>query len=80
MFPGEYRGVLEPWKHYLPLERDFSNLDEVCGFLQDDDYLQELVDRTYQDIIESGDYDMSLLGRGMDAMIDFLRSSRQIRN
>ena len=80
MFPGEYRGVLEPWKHYLPLERDFSNLDEVCGFLQDDDYLQELVDRTYQDIIESGNYDMSLLGRGMDAMIDFLRSSRQIRN
>ncbi|MFP6901925.1 MAG: hypothetical protein VCA36_13340, partial [Opitutales bacterium] len=37
MFPGDYRGVLEPWRHYLPLQRDFSNLDEVCGFLQDDD-------------------------------------------
>ena len=80
MFPGDYRGVLEPWKHYLPLERDFSNIDEVCGFLQDDDYLQEMVDRTYQDIIESGNYDMSLLGRGMDAMIDFLRSSMQTSN
>ena len=73
LFPGEYRGVMQPWRHYIPLERDFSNLDQVCGYLRDDDFLQELVDRAYEEIIESGKYDMSMLGKGMDAMIDVLR-------
>ena len=80
MFPGEYRGVLEPWRHYLPLERDFSNFDEICGFLRDDDFLQELVDRAYQEIIASGKYEMSVLGKGMDAMIDYLRLHSQNLN
>jgi hypothetical protein len=80
LFLGEYRGVMQPWRHYIPLERDFSNLDQVCGYLRDDDFLQELVDRAYEEIIESGKYDMSMLGKGMDAMIDVLRLPTEENN
>ena len=29
MYPGKYSGILEPWRHYIPINRDFSNLNEV---------------------------------------------------
>jgi hypothetical protein len=32
---GEYGGLLRPDEHYLPIERDFSNLDEVLERLKD---------------------------------------------
>ena len=72
LFPGEYRGVLRPWDHYIPLERDFSNLNKVCGYLQDDVFLQRLVDNAFNDIVETGKYNGSNLGRAIDALIDLL--------
>ncbi len=29
LFPGSYSGLMEPMVHYIPLDRDFSNLDQV---------------------------------------------------
>ena len=34
---GRYSGVLEPERHYLPVRRDFSNLDEVLERARDRD-------------------------------------------
>ena len=56
LFPGEYSGVLKPWRHYIPLEKDFSNFPEVVRKIRDHEFLQELVDRTYDDLIASGEY------------------------
>lgn len=53
LVPGEYRGVIEPWKHYIPLNEDFSNVDEVAEAVQDIVTLQEMVDRCYQEIAQS---------------------------
>jgi hypothetical protein len=47
MYPGAYRGVLEPWTHYIPLEPDGSNEERVSQLLKDANYLQELADRAY---------------------------------
>ena len=54
LHPGAYRGVLEPWRHYVPLAPDGSNDDEVAARLRDDGFLQALVDRTHAEIIASG--------------------------
>lgn len=35
LFPGRYSDILEPDRHYLRLERDFSNLDEVLERFRD---------------------------------------------
>lgn len=56
MFPGDYSGICEPDKHYIVLKKDFSNLPDVLSKLRDPDYLQALVDRTYQDLIASKSY------------------------
>jgi hypothetical protein len=50
LFEGSYSGVLYPERHYIPLRKDFSNFDEVVKKIKDSDYLQDLADRTYQEI------------------------------
>jgi hypothetical protein len=35
LFPGRYNDLLEPGRHYLRLEPDFSNIDEVLDALAD---------------------------------------------
>lgn len=37
LFEGHYSGIVEPHKHYLPLKKDFSNVDEVLEKLNDKD-------------------------------------------
>jgi hypothetical protein len=58
MFPGDYSGVVEPWTHYLPLERDFSNLDEIVALLRDAPSLTALVERAYDHVIGSGSFSL----------------------
>jgi len=50
LYEGEYSGVLEPWRHYLPLKKDFSNFPEVLAALRDQGGLQRLVDRTFEEV------------------------------
>ena len=37
LFEGRYSGAMEPMVHYIPLRKDFSNLDEVVRLLRDPD-------------------------------------------
>ncbi len=48
LHPGAYGGYIEPDKHYLMLEEDFSNIEEVLTRLHDLDEMQKMVDRTYE--------------------------------
>jgi hypothetical protein len=63
MFPGDYSGVCKPHEHYIVLEKDFSNIDEVLSKLQDTEYLQQLADRTYNDLIASNLYSQHQLAQ-----------------
>jgi hypothetical protein len=58
LFRGRYSGVVEPGTHYLPLEKDFSNMAEVARQLRDTALLEELVGRAYDDLIASGRYSL----------------------
>tara|TARA_B110000495_G_C23032122_1_gene615052 strand:- start:880 stop:2082 length:1203 start_codon:yes stop_codon:yes gene_type:complete len=78
MYPGEYSGILEPWKHYIPMERDFSNLNNVIETLANDELLQEIADRAYIEIIESNKYSEEKLGKGIDACICFLLQNKSL--
>jgi hypothetical protein len=56
LIEGHYDGVLEAGRHYIPLKRDFSNLDEALDQLRDHAYLQSLADTAYQEVYLSGKY------------------------
>jgi hypothetical protein len=53
---GEYGGVFKPWVHYLPLKRDFSNVNEILERLKDNEFCQLIVDNAYSDIVMSDKY------------------------
>lgn len=46
LFCGEYSGVVQPGEHFIPLEKDFSNVDEVFEKLGDVDLITRMVKRT----------------------------------
>jgi len=62
MFEGEYSGVCQPNVHYIPLKKDFSNIEEVLNKVKDDELLQSITDRAHQDLIASGLYAKTRLG------------------
>ncbi len=78
LFPGEYSGTVEPWVHYLPLEKDFSNMDEVVERIRDVRGLEELAERAYEDVIASGRWSLSRFVTEFDERITEL-SARSTR-
>ena len=51
LYPGKYSHVLLPDRHYIPLERDGSNVADVVDKLRDNKYLQKMADRTRDEIL-----------------------------
>jgi hypothetical protein len=70
MFPGRYSDVIKAGEHYIPLEKDFSNMDEVVARLRDDDHVKRLTQRTYDHLIKSDNYSYRAFMREFDGVID----------
>jgi predicted nucleic acid-binding Zn-ribbon protein len=69
---GDYRGVLEPDRHYIPIKRDFSNLDQALKKLCDKDLVHDIVERAYADIYLNNRYTYSAFAELIDqALEDF---------
>ncbi|WP_166299952.1 hypothetical protein [Bradyrhizobium sp. 2S1] len=56
LFEGSYSNVIRPDEHYIPLRKDYRNLDDVLKRLADVPSLQKTVDRAYHDVILGGAY------------------------
>jgi len=54
--PDDYLGVLEPWVHYLPLNYDFSNVQEVLLAMRDLERCQEVANSSRKQLINSGKF------------------------
>jgi hypothetical protein len=67
LFEGEYQGILQPGVHYIPLRKDFSNLDEVLATLADDTAIERMTGRAYDDLVASGRYSYQRFIRDFDA-------------
>jgi hypothetical protein len=79
LFPGEYSGILVPWRHYIPLAKDFSNLGEVVSFLTDLPFLERLTQTAYDEIVGSGAYSYSEFTRKVDDALAELSLSHEGR-
>lgn len=56
LIEGEYNGILKPWEHYIPVKRDFSNIDEVLDIIMRDELRHDMVERAYDAVIKSEKY------------------------
>ena len=70
LFEGRYAGVMEPKRHYIPLRKDFSNLDEVVEAIRDADLRREIAANAHRDLIASGRYDYGPFVAGVDDVLE----------
>lgn len=56
LYVGDYSGILKPWQHFVPLEKDFSNFREVLNFINNDQDMQSMADRTFEEIASNSLY------------------------
>ena len=53
---GNYNNVLIPWRHYIPLKKDYSNIDEVIKSLSDTELCQKIINNAYREIALNKNY------------------------
>lgn len=56
LIEGNYNGVLKPNENYIPIRKDFSNLDDVFSKMKDVPYCEAMAERTFDSIVKSGNY------------------------
>jgi glycosyltransferase involved in cell wall biosynthesis len=50
---GRYSDILSAGRHYLPLARDYSNLDAAIDFVRDEPRRRQMIETAYEEIILS---------------------------
>ena len=70
LYEGQYSGVLQPWKHFLPLRKDFGNFAEILDALRDSARLQRIADCTYEEVAQSPAYSYKTFIRRFDEHVD----------
>jgi len=69
MYDGEYSGVLVPGKHFLVLNRDHSNMNEVVNVIRTPNLAEEITSAAYDDICLSGLWSYKSLVEKFDAVV-----------
>lgn len=69
LYEGEYSGILQPWKHYLPLKKDFSNFDQLAKLIRDKYFWQEMTQNAFDEIIAKSAYTFEKYIRKLDKLL-----------
>jgi len=72
LYPGEYSGILKPWRHYVPLEADHSNIEDVIATLKNKDKVKEITENAYNEIVLNKKYHFSSMVKTIDDAINQL--------
>ena len=67
LFEGRYGDYLQPDIHYIPLKKDFSNVDEALGKFRDDAFTEKVADNALRLVNDQFTYE-HLIGRFADAL------------
>lgn len=69
LFEGNYSNVVEPYEHFIPLRKDFSNVDDVLARVSDLDYLEKMTMQAYEAIVRSGKYSYRNMVKLFDGVV-----------
>ncbi len=70
LYPGAYSGLLKPWRHYVPLEKDHSNMEEVVSVLRDEARRTEIIENAYQEVARNPECGYGAFVAKVDAAVD----------
>ena len=81
LFSENYNSILEPDTHYIPLEKDFSNIELVQKKMNNKSYVESLVQNAYEDLVLSKKYHYSKLAAELDECLEkYISTERDIKN
>jgi hypothetical protein len=80
LYEGEYSEILKPWRHYIPLKKDHSNMSEVVSALRDAYYCQSMTERTYHEVAENPIYGYRAFAEKVDQAMNKLFCQTSGRN
>ncbi|HEX9743213.1 MAG TPA: hypothetical protein VGA17_10535 [Nitrospiraceae bacterium] len=63
LIEGTYNGILRPWEHYIPVRRDYADVEKALDALADPELVSRLVRNAYADVVESGQWTYRALVR-----------------
>lgn len=69
LYEGHYSGVLTPWRHYLPLKKDHSNMAEIVEALRDDHTVAQIVANAFAEVALEPRYSYKTFIARIDALI-----------
>ncbi len=72
LYEGWYSGVLVPWRHYVPLKKDHSNMEEVVSVLRDELRAQEIIGNAYREVALNSRYSYAEMVKKCDRVVDEL--------
>lgn len=70
LFKGRYSDAIVPDRHYIPLEKDFSNIDEVLERLNDLPALEAMTQRAFDHLVGSGRFTYQAFYEGVAGAIE----------
>lgn len=70
LYEGGYSGILVPWRHYVPLKKDHSNMAEIVGVLRDPARIAGITERAYREIARDPRYSYVTAVAMIDGAID----------
>lgn len=53
LYEGKYSGIFIPDRHYIPLSRDYRNIEEVIDKLRDTKYCERITEAAFGEIIQN---------------------------
>jgi hypothetical protein len=80
LFEGKYSEILKPWVHYLPLKKDFSNIEDIVIAIKDKKWIKLIAKQAYNDIIKTGKYSYEQFVAFVDKiLLEYLNNVKNLR-
>lgn len=76
LYPGDYSGILHPWRHYVPLQKDHSNMDEVVHAIRDRQVWESITLRARDEIAQDRRYSFAAMVELVDAGLGLVAAPR----
>lgn len=77
LYPGDYSGVLEPWRHYVLLEKDHSNMDEVVRAIRDPETWERITKQAREEVALNPKYGFRAMVEAVDDGLDLKVTPRE---
>ena len=76
LYPGAYSGILEPGRHYVPLEKDHSNMAEVANAIRDRSTWERITRQAREEVALNPRYSFRAMVETVDEGLDLAASAR----